>query len=160
MQDNKNFPITVEGKRLLEEELKRLVTVERPAVIQAIEEARAHGDLKENAEYSAAKEKQSFIEGRIQHINGVIASAQVIDPSTLNFPHVVFGATVELEDVESGNSVTYKIVGIDEADVTKNKISIASPIARALIGKKKGDEVQVTTPRGKTTYEIRGIEYR
>lgn len=160
MQDNKNFPITVEGKRLLEEELKRLVTVERPAVIQAIEEARAHGDLKENAEYSAAKEKQSFIEGRIQHINGVIASAQVIDPAALSFPHIVFGATVELEDLDSGNSVTYKIVGIDEADVTKNKISIASPIARALIGKKKGDEVQVVTPRGKTTYEIRGIQYR
>jgi transcription elongation factor GreA len=158
--DTTIFPVTVEGKRLLEEELKRLLTVERPAVIQAIEEARAHGDLKENAEYAAAKEKQAFVEGRIQHINGVISGAQVIDPTTLNYPHVVFGATVKLEDVDSGNEVTYKIVGVDEADISKQKISIASPIARALIGKKKGDEVKVTTPKGGTTYEIRGVEYR
>jgi transcription elongation factor GreA len=157
--DNTIFPVTVEGKRLLEEELKRLLTVERPAVIQAIEVARAHGDLKENAEYAAAKEKQSFVEGRIQYINSVI-SAQVIDPSTLNYPHIVFGATVSLEDLDSGNEVTYKIVGVDEADISKHKISIASPIARALIGKKKGDEVKVTTPKGSTTYEIRGIEYK
>lgn len=160
MQDQKIYPITVEGKRLLEEELKRLLTVERPSVIQAIEEARAHGDLKENAEYAAAKERQSFIEGRIQHINGVIAGAQVIDPTTLTYPHIVFGATVLLEDSESGNEVKYKIVGIDEADISKSKISIASPIARALIGKKTGDEVKVATPKGSTTYEIRGIEYR
>jgi transcription elongation factor GreA len=160
MNDQKIFPITVEGKRLLEEELKRLLSVERPAVIQAIEEARAHGDLKENAEYAAAKEKQSFIEGRIQHINGVIAGAQVIDVSNLTFPHVVFGATVKLEDTDSGQSVTYKIVGIDEADISKNKISIASPIARALIGKKKGEEVRVTTPKGGVNFEICGIEYR
>jgi transcription elongation factor GreA len=158
--DTTNFPVTVEGKRLLEEELKRLLTVERPAVIQAIEEARAHGDLKENAEYAAAKEKQAFVEGRIQHINAVISGAQVIDPTTLNYPHIVFGATVELEEVDSGNEVTYKIVGVDEADISKQKISIASPIARALIGKKKGDEVKVTTPKGGTTYEIRGIEYK
>lgn len=154
------FPVTVEGKRLLEEELKQLLTVERPAVIQAIEEARAHGDLKENAEYAAAKEKQAFVEGRIQYINGVITGAQVIDPTSLNYPHIVFGATVQLEDSDSGNEVTYKIVGVDEADIAKQKISIASPIARALIGKKKGDEVKVTTPKGGTTYEIRGIEYR
>jgi transcription elongation factor GreA len=160
MQDQKIYPITVEGKRLLEEELKRLLTVERPAVIQAIEEARAHGDLKENAEYAAAKEKQSFVEGRIQHINGVISGAQVIDPTSLSYPHIVFGATVSLEDSDSGNAVKYKIVGIDEADIAKNKISIASPIARALIGKKPGDEVKVATPKGSTTYEIRGIEYR
>lgn len=160
MQDQKIYPITVEGKRLLEDELKRLLTVERPSVIQAIEEARAHGDLKENAEYAAAKERQSFIEGRIQHINGVISGAQVIDPSTLAYPHIVFGATVSLEDSESGNEVKYKIVGIDEADISKSKISIASPIARALIGKKTGDEVKVSTPKGSTTYEIRGIEYR
>ena len=160
MQDNKVFPITAEGKRLLEEELKRLLSVERPSVIQAIEEARAHGDLKENAEYAAAKERQSFIEGRIQHINGTIASAQVIDPTTLNYPHIVFGATVTLEDPDSGQEVTYKIVGIDEADIAKNKISIASPIARALIGKKKGEEVKVTTPKGSLSYEICGIEYR
>jgi transcription elongation factor GreA len=160
MSDNKIFPITVEGKAMLEAELKQLLSVERPAVIQAIEEARAHGDLKENAEYAAAKEKQSFIEGRIQHINGVISGAQVIDPTTLNYPHIVFGATVQLSESDSGNEVTYKIVGMDEADVTKNKISIGSPIARALIGRKKGDEVKVTTPKGTTTYEICGIEYR
>lgn len=158
--DNKVFPVTVEGKRLLEEELKHLLSVERPAVIQAIEEARAHGDLKENAEYAAAKEKQSFIEGRIQHINGVISGAQVIDPASLSYPHIVFGATVKLTDADSGNEVTYKIVGTDEADIAKNKISIGSPIARALIGRKKGDEVKVSTPKGTSTFEICGIEYR
>lgn len=156
----KMFPITTDGRKMLEAELKHLLSVERPSVIQAIEEARAHGDLKENAEYAAAKEKQSFIEGRIQHINAVIAGAQVIDPSTLNYPHVVFGATVKLNDVDAGSEVTYKIVGMDEADVTKNKISIGSPIARALIGKKKGDEVKVTTPKGGITYEICGVTYK
>src|SRR5690606_30490334 len=125
-----------------------------------IEEARAHGDLKENAEYAAAKERQSFIEGRIQHINAVISGAQVIDPATLDYSHVVFGATVLLEEMDSGQEVTYKIVGVDEADISKNKISIASPIARALIGKKNGDEVRVSTPKGTNTYEIRGIEYK
>lgn len=160
MNDNRSFPVTVEGKRMLEEELKRLLTVERPSVIQAIEEARAHGDLKENAEYAAAKEKQGFIEGRIQHINAVVAGAQVIDPTTLNYPHVVFGATVELEDVDAGQEVTYQIVGVDEADIQKNKISVNSPIARALIGKKKGDEVKVVTPKGGISYEIRGVSYR
>jgi transcription elongation factor GreA len=158
--DNKIFPVTVEGKRLLEDELKQLLSVERPAVIQAIEEARAHGDLKENAEYAAAKERQGFIEGRIQHINGVISGAQVIDPTTLNYQHVVFGATVDLLAVEDDEEVTYKIVGMDEADVSKNKISIGSPIARALIGKRKGDEVKVTTPKGTTTYEICGVKYK
>lgn len=159
MQDTKIFPVTVEGKRALEEELKRLLTIERPSVIQAIEVARAHGDLKENAEYAAAKERQSFLEGRIQHINAMLG-AQVIDPSTLNYPHIVFGATVKLMDVDAGQEVTYKIVGVDEADISKHKISIASPIARALIGKKKGDEVTVTTPKGSAVYEICGIEYR
>ena len=157
---DKIFPITVEGKKLLEAELKQLLSVERPSVIQAIEEARAHGDLKENAEYAAAKERQSFIEGRIQHINSVVAGAQVIDPTTLNYPHIVFGATVELSEVDSGTKVTYKIVGMDEADITKNKISIGSPIARALIGRKTGDEVKVTTPKGSAAYEVCGIEYR
>ncbi|MGE3262571.1 MAG: transcription elongation factor GreA [Bacteriovoracia bacterium] len=158
--EQKIFPVTVEGKRKLEEELKHLVTVERPAIVYAIEVARAHGDLKENAEYAAAKERQSFVEGRIQHINAVIAGAQVIDPSKLNFPHVVFGATVKLEDSDSGQEVTYTIVGIDESDISKNKISIASPLARALISKKTGDEVKLTTPKGTSTYEIRGVEYR
>lgn len=153
-------PITVTGKKLLEEELKRLVSIERPTVVKAIEEARAHGDLKENAEYAAAKEKQGFIEGRIQYLNSVMATAQVIDPSKLEFEHVVFGATVALEDADSGNQVTYQIVGVDEANIADNKISVASPIARALIGKREGDEVQVKTPKGTTTYEIRGIEYK
>lgn len=160
MSNDKIFPVTVEGKKALEAELKHLLSVERPSVIQAIEVARAHGDLKENAEYAAAKERQSFIEGRIQHINAVIAGAQVIDPSTLNYPHIVFGATVKLTDVDSGQEVTYKIVGMDEADISKNKISIGSPIARALIGKKTGDEVKVTTPKGSTAFEVCGIEYR
>jgi transcription elongation factor GreA len=158
--DPKNFPITKEGRAALDAELKHLLSVERPLVIQAIDVARAHGDLKENAEYAAAKEKQSFMEGRIQHINAVIASAQVIDVATLNFPHVVFGATVELNDTDSGNNVTYKIVGMDEADISKNKISIGSPIARALIGKKKGDEVKVTTPKGSISFEVCGVSYR
>lgn len=160
MSEQKIFPVTVEGKRLLEEELKRLLSVERPAVINAIEVARAHGDLKENAEYAAAKERQSFIEGRIQYINSVVAGAQVIDPSKLNFPHVVFGATVKLEDTDNGQEVTYTIVGVDESDISKNKISIASPLARALISKKTGDEVKLTTPRGTSTYEVRGVSYR
>ncbi len=159
MQDSKIFPVTLEGKRMLEEELKRLLSVERPSVITAIEVARAHGDLKENAEYAAAKERQSFVEGRIQHINAVVSGAQVIDPTTLNYPHIVFGATVQLEDMNSGQPVTYKIVGIDEADISKNKISIASPLARALIGKKPGDEVLVPTPRGSSTYEVREVAY-
>ncbi len=161
MQEAKSqgSPITVLGKKLLEEELKHLLSVERPAVIQAIEEARAHGDLKENAEYAAAKEKQSFIAGRVAHINGMLAGAQVIDPSKLKFPHVVFGATVALEDTETGTPVSYQIVGVDEADITKNKISVNSPIARALIGKKAGDEVIVSTPKGAIHYEVCGVEY-
>jgi transcription elongation factor GreA len=157
---NQTLPITIEGKKTLEEELKRLLTVDRPAVIQAIEEARAHGDLKENAEYAAAKEKQGFIEGRIQYISHMVASAQVIDTAQITVAHIVFGALVVLEDTNSGQKVKYKIVGVDEADVTKSKISIGSPIARALIGKKAGDEVKVVTPRGDVTYEVQSIEYR
>lgn len=153
-------PVTVEGKRLLEEELKRLTSVERPAVIQAIEVARAHGDLKENAEYAAAKEKQSFIEGRIQYLNGVLSNAQVINPASLNFPHIVFGATVSLSDTDSGQSICYQIVGADEANIQLGKISVASPLARSLIGKKAGDEVVVQTPKGRSTYEIEEIEYK
>lgn len=154
-----NNPITKEGKKVLEEELKKLITVDRPSVLKAIDEARQLGDLKENAEYHAAKERQSFIEGRIQHLGAVVTSAQVIDPSLLNYDHIVFGATVTMEDVESGNEVKYQIVGIDESDIAKNKISIASPIARALIGKKSGDEVQVKTPKGNVTYEVRKVQY-
>jgi len=156
---SENFPMTVEGRRLLEEELKRLLTVDRPAVLKAIDEARALGDLKENAEYHAAKERQSFIEGRIGQIGAQIAGAQVIDPSQLHFEHIVFGATVTLEDSDSGNEVKYQIVGVDEADISKGKISVASPLARAMIGKKPGDEVSVRTPKGNTSYEVRKIQY-
>jgi transcription elongation factor GreA len=154
-----NYPMTIEGRRQLEEELKRLLSTDRPAVLKAIDEARALGDLKENAEYHAAKERQSFIEGRLGTIGAMIAGAQVIDPSQLQFKHIVFGATVTLTDTESGNKVIYQIVGTDEADISKGKISVASPIARALIGKNIGDEVSVHTPKGNTSYEIREIKY-
>jgi transcription elongation factor GreA len=154
-----SIPMTVEGKRLIEEELKRLKSVERPAVIKAIEIARGHGDLSENADYSAAKERQSFIEGRIQELNGKLAAAQVIDPSTIRSDKVVFGATVVLSDQDSGKEVTYKIVGMDEADIKVNKISIGSPIARALIGKKAGDEVIVNAPKGAVPYDIIEVRY-
>lgn len=153
------FPMTVEGKRMLDEELKHLMTVERPSVIKAIEVARGHGDLSENADYSAAKERQGFIEGRIQDINGKLARAQVIDPSTIKSDKVVFGATVILEDQETEKRVTYKIVGVDEADIKGGKIGITSPIARALIGKAKGDEVVVNAPKGEIHYDIIEIKY-
>ena len=158
MSDDK-VPMTVTGKRKLEDELKQLMTVDRPTVIKAIEVARGHGDLSENADYSAAKERQSFIEGRIQEINGKLARAQVIDPTTIKAEKVVFGATVELEDGESGKAVTYKIVGVDEADAKAGKIGITSPIARALIGKAEGDEVVVHAPRGQIRYEVVSIRY-
>lgn len=154
-----NFPMTVEGRRQLEEELKRLLSVDRPAVLKAIDEARALGDLKENAEYHAAKERQSFIEGRLGAIGAQIAGAQVIDPSQLVFEHIVFGATVTLTDSESGEEVRYQIVGTDESDISKGKLSVASPLARAMIGKKIGDEISVRTPKGNTAYEVRKIQY-
>lgn len=153
------IPMTLEGKKALEEELKHLTNVERRAVIKAIEVARGHGDLSENADYSAAKEKQSFIEGRIQTINGTLARAQVIDPTQIKSDKVVFGATVLLEDSEEGKKLTYKIVGVDEADIKKGKIGITSPIARALIGKKEGDEVVVNAPKGELRYEIIELRY-
>lgn len=152
--------VTVEGKRKLEAELKHLLSVERPSILLAIETAIAQGDLKENADYHAAKERQSFAEGRIQYLSGVVTSAEVIDPSQLRYEHIVFGATVALEDLDSGNKVKYQIVGVDEADIAKQKISIGSPIAKALIGKRKGDEVQVITPKGKITFEVQSVEYR
>ncbi|NDF14691.1 transcription elongation factor GreA [bacterium] len=158
MSDEK-IPMTVEGKKLLDEELKNLIQVERPKIIAAIEHARSLGDLSENADYSAAKERQGFIEGRIQEINGKIARAQVIDPTSIQSEKVVFGATVELEEEESGNAITYKIVGQDEADIKKNKISITSPLARSLIGKKEGDEVEVNAPKGKILYSVVKIRY-
>ena len=152
-------PMTVQGKQQLEDELKQLKNEERPNVIQAIEEARAHGDLSENAEYDAAKERQSFIEGRINEVNAKLTQAEVIDPSELNTDKIVFGATVKLEDGDSGEEVCYQIVGEDEANIKKGKVSVTSPIARALIGKQEGDEVEVHAPKGKKYYEVIEIRY-
>jgi len=154
------FPMTVEGAERLKAELQRLKSVERPSVIQAIAEARSHGDLSENADYDAAKERQGFIEGRIAEIENKLAGAQVIDPSTVDGDgRVVFGATVEIEDVEAGTRRTWRIVGDDEADVRENKVSVNSPLARALIGKEEGDNVEVQAPGGVRSYEIVAISY-
>lgn len=148
------IPMTLEGHRALDEELKRLKTVERPAVIQAIAEARAHGDLSENAEYHAAKERQGFIESRVVEIEDKLSRAQVIDVSRLSGSQVKFGATVTVLDEDTEEQAVYKIVGEDEADVRDGKVSITSPIARALIGKEIGDVVEVTAPGGAKSYEI------
>jgi transcription elongation factor GreA len=154
------IPLTRRGADKLKEELHRLKTVERHAVIQAIAEARSQGDLSENAEYDAAKDKQGFIEGRILEIEGKLAAAQVIDPSTLNAEgRVVFGATVDLEEEATGARVTYHIVGDDEADLKLGLISISSPIARALIGKGEGDVADVRAPGGIKSYEIIAVRY-
>lgn len=154
------IPLTVKGAEKLRAELHRLKTVDRPAVIQAIAEARAQGDLSENAEYDAAKEKQGFIEGRIADLEGKLSNAQLIDPATLDAEgRVVFGATVKLEDLESGDIVTYQIVGDDEADIKLGQISVSSPIARALIGKHAGDTVEVQAPGGVREYEILDVLY-
>jgi transcription elongation factor GreA len=154
------IPLTVTGAEKLRAELHRLKTVERPAVISAISEARAHGDLSENAEYDAAKERQSFIEGRIAELESKLANAQIIDPRLLDAEgRVVFGATVDLQDLETGRRVTYQIVGDDEADLREGKISISSPIARALIGKFAGDIAEVQAPGGVREYEILDVRY-
>jgi transcription elongation factor GreA len=154
------IPLTVVGAELLRNELHRLKTVERPAVITAISEARAQGDLSENAEYDAAKEKQSFVEGRIVELEGKLGSAQIIDPKTLNANgRCVFGSTVVMEDVNSGDVVTYQIVGDDEANIKHRKISISSPIARALIGKSTGDIAEVQAPGGIREYEVVEVQY-
>jgi transcription elongation factor GreA len=154
------IPITKHGAELLKEELHRLKHVERPAVINSISEARAQGDLSENAEYDAAKEKQGFIEGRIKELESKLAAAQIIDPALLEVDgRVVFGATVELEDLNDGSKVIYQIVGDDEADIDANKISISSPIARALIGKEEGDVVKVQAPAGVREVEILAVKY-
>ncbi|MGB5081121.1 MAG: transcription elongation factor GreA [Burkholderiales bacterium] len=154
------IPLTTTGAELLRQELHRLKTIERPNAITAIAEARTHGDLSENAEYDAAKERQSFIEGRIKEIEAKLANAQVIDPKGVDADgRCVFGATVELEESKAGESVTYQIVGDDEADLKKGKISISSPIARALIGKYAGDEVEVQTPGGVRKYEVLEVRY-
>jgi transcription elongation factor GreA len=152
-------PMTLGGKRALEDELKQLMTVDRPTIVKAIEIARGHGDLSENADYSAAKERQGFIEGRIQYINGQLARAQVIDPSSIKSEKVVFGATVVIEDQASSKKTKYQIVGVDEADIKNGKIGVTSPIARALIGKAEGDEVIVHAPKGEIRYDIIEISY-
>ena len=155
------IPITKRGAEMLKEELHRLKTVERPAVIAAIAEARAQGDLSENADYDAAKDRQGFIEGRIQEIEGKLSVAQVIDPSVVDGGgKVVFGATVELEDEDSGDMVRYQIVGEDEADLKQGLINISSPIARALIGKEEGDTAEVQAPGGIRRYEVVAVSYQ
>lgn len=154
------IPITKRGTEKLKDELHRLKTVERPSVIQAIAEARAQGDLSENAEYDAAKDRQGFIEGRIQEIEGKLSAAQIIDPAAVDAGgRVVFGTTVALEDEDTGEAVSYQIVGEDEADLKLGLINISSPIARALIGKEEGDVAEVQAPGGVRRYEIVGVSY-
>ena len=153
-------PLTIAGAERLRVELHRMKTVDRPAVIAAIAEARSHGDLSENAEYDAAKEKQGFLEGRIQELEAKLSNAQIIDPKLLDADgRCVFGATVELEDVESGDVVAYQIVGDEEADLKERRISISSPVARAVIGKYAGDVAQVQAPGGLREYEILDVRY-
>ncbi len=154
------IPVTIKGADMLKEELQRLRSVDRPMIIQAIAEARAQGDLSENAEYESAKERQSFIEGRIAEIESKLSNLQIIDPTTLNAEgRVVFGATVRFEDLDSGEAKTYQIVGEDEADIKGGKISVGSPIARALIGKSEGDVAEVQSPGGIKEYEIIEVLY-
>ena len=154
------IPLTARGAERLQAELHRLKTVDRPEVINAIAEARAQGDLSENAEYDAAKEKQGFIEGRIQELEAKLSNAQIIDPVELDAGgRIVFGATVDLEDLESSERVTYQVVGDDEADIRSNLISVSSPIARALIGKSVGDVAEVQAPSGIREYEVLDVRY-
>ena len=154
------IPVTKIGSEKLKAELHQLKTVDRPWVINAISEARAQGDLSENAEYEAAKDRQGFVEGRIQEIEGKLSVAQIIDPSEMDAGgKVVFGSTIELEDEESGNKVTYQIVGEDEADIKFGRVNIGSPIARALIGKDEGDSVEFQAPGGLKRYEIIAVMY-
>ena len=156
---SQSIPMTREGYQRLQEELKRLIRIDRPAVVQAIAEARGHGDLSENAEYDAAKDRQGFIEGRIKELNDKIARAQVINPAELESDKVVFGATVTLCDADSGNEVTYQIVGEDEADIKGGKISVTSPVGKALIGHRLDDEVRIKVPSGIKIYELIDIKY-
>ena len=154
------IPITKRGSEKLKAELHNLKTVERPAIIQAIAEARAQGDLSENAEYESAKDRQGFIEGRIMEVEGKLSAAQIIDPAAVDAGgRIVFGATVDLEDEDTGNAVTYQIVGEDEADIKLGLINISSPIARALIGKEEGDTAVVQAPGGERRYEIVAVKY-
>ena len=156
---NDVLPITLRGKQMLDAELKKLILEDRPAVVRAIEEARAHGDISENAEYDAAKERQGMIEGRIGEIQYKLAGVEVINPAEIKSDRIVFGATVEFVDTETDEKSVYSIVGVDEADVKKNMISIISPIARAMIGKKVGDLVVVQSPKGDKEYEILSFKY-
>ena len=152
--------MTVEGAERLKAELQRLKSIERPAVIQALAEARSHGDLSENADYDAAKERQGFLEGRISEVESKLANAQVIDPAAIDADgRVVFGSTVEIEDLDSGTRTAYQIVGDDEADIKASKISVNSPIARALIGKSEGDTAEVQAPGGIRSFEVVAVRY-
>jgi len=153
------FPMTPRGQKILKDELKRLREVERPKNVQDIEEARAHGDLRENAEYHAAKERQSFIEGRSREIESILAQADVIDPSKLSGSRVVFGATVRLTDTDTAEDVTYSIVGDHEADIKASRIAISAPLARVLIGKEEGDTVTMKTGKGSREYQIAEVRF-
>jgi transcription elongation factor GreA len=153
------FPMTAPGLQRLEEELRQLKSVERPGIIRQIAEARTHGDLSENAEYHAARERQSFIEGRIAELEEIVASAEVIDPSTLSGDHVKFGALVRLVDEETEKEANYQIVGVHEADIKRGRLSVSSPLAKALIGKKTGDAVSVPAPGGDRSYEILDVRF-
>lgn len=153
-------PMTVKGRQQLDEELRRLIQVERPSIIKAIEEARGHGDLSENADYDAAKERQAFIESRISEIQNKIANAEVIDPKGLKSDKIIFGATVTLLDCETDDEVTYQIVGEDEANVKAGKISVFSPLARAMIGKKKGDLIEFKGPKSEKEFEVVNFEFK
>lgn len=153
-------PMTTHGKQMLETELKKLLQEERPAVIKAIEEARGHGDLSENADYDAAKEKQGFIEYRIGEIQGKLAVADVIDPKEIKSDKIVFGATVKLLDLDTDKEITYKLVGVDEADIKSGLLSVFSPLGRALIGKKKDDVVEFSSPKGDKEFEVVSFEFK
>ena len=156
---DESVPMTTEGHQRLQEELKQLVRFERPKVVQDIAEARSHGDLSENAEYDAAKEKQAFVEGRIKELNHKIAMAQVVDPKTIKTDKIVFGAKVTLIDIDTDKEGTYQIVGVDEADIKVGKISIGSPVGRALVGHRVDEEVTINVPSGVKVYEVTEIEY-
>ena len=153
------FPMTPRGQQLLKDELKRLKEVERPKNVRDIEEARAHGDLKENAEYHAAKERQGFIEGRSREIESILAQAEIIDPAKLSGSKVVFGATVKLTDTDSGDETTYSIVGDYEADIKQQRIAVSAPLARAMIGREQGDTVTLKTGKGTREYEITQVRF-
>ncbi|MDT7950653.1 MAG: transcription elongation factor GreA [Acetobacteraceae bacterium] len=153
------FPMTAPGLQRLEEELRHLKSVERPAIIRAIAEARSHGDLSENAEYHAARERQSFIEGRVIELEEIVSAAEVIDPATLSGDQIKFGAHIKLVDEETEKEATYQIVGVHEADIKLRRLSISSPLAKALIGKKTGDTISVPAPGGDRSYEVLDVKY-